>query len=166
MTRKQQERHRLSKQWTFMRPLAHRLGVYQVKWEPEDLSFKVLNPRAHHELAEKVSLKHERERIIQRECARIQAELRKAGVKGRVGRRPLSCFRSRKIKTRGTSFEEILDLLAIRIIVPKMEECYFALGIVHSLPYSYSGQVHGLWLRPEVKHVSVVAHKSFWARRT
>lgn len=134
MTRKQQERIALETMDVYA-PLAHRLGVYQIKWELEDLAFKVLNPREYHELAEKVSLKRtERERIIQRECARIQAELRKAGVKGQVLGRPKHLYSIyNKIKTRGYSFEEILDLLAIRIIVPKMEECYFALGIVHSL---------------------------------
>ncbi|MBL0060586.1 MAG: bifunctional (p)ppGpp synthetase/guanosine-3',5'-bis(diphosphate) 3'-pyrophosphohydrolase [bacterium] len=134
MTRKQQERIALETMDVYA-PLAHRLGVYQVKWELEDLAFKVLNPRDYHELAEKVSLKRtERERIIQRECARIQAELRKAGVKGQVLGRPKHLYSIyTKIRTRGYPFEEILDLLAIRIIVPKMEECYFALGIVHSL---------------------------------
>lgn len=134
MTRKQQERIALETMDVYA-PLAHRLGVYQIKWELEDLAFKVLNPRDYHELAEKVSLKRtERERIIQRESARIQAELRKAGVKGQVLGRPKHLYSIyNKIKTRGYSFEEILDLLAIRIIVPKMEECYFALGIVHSL---------------------------------
>lgn len=116
-------------------PLAHRLGVYQIKWELEDLAFKVLNPRGYHELAEKVSLKrNERERIIQRECVRIQAELRKVNVKGQVLGRPKHLYSIfNKIQTRGYSFEEILDLLAIRIIVPRLEDCYFALGIVHSL---------------------------------
>jgi guanosine-3',5'-bis(diphosphate) 3'-pyrophosphohydrolase len=134
MTRKQQERIALETMDVYA-PLSHRLGVYQIKWELEDLAFKVLEPRAYHELAEKVSLKRvERERIIQRECARIQAELRKAGVRGQVVGRPKHLYSIyNKIRTRGYSFEEILDLLAIRIIVPKMEECYFALGIVHSL---------------------------------
>ncbi len=134
MTRKQQERIALETMDVYA-PLAHRLGVYQIKWELEDLAFKVLEPRAYHELAEKVSLKRtERERIIQRECTRIQAELRKGGVKGQVLGRPKHLYSiHNKIKMRGYPFEEILDLLAIRIIVPKMEECYFALGIVHSL---------------------------------
>lgn len=134
MSRKQQERIAHETMDVYA-PLAHRLGVYQVKWELEDLAFKVLNPRAYHELAEKVSLKrNERERIIHRETARIQAELRKAGIKGQVIGRPKHLYSIyNKIKTRGYSFEEILDLLAIRIIVPKSEECYYALGIVHSL---------------------------------
>ncbi len=134
MSRKQQERIALETMDVYA-PLAHRLGVNQVKWELEDLAFKVLEPRAYHELAEKVTLKrNERERIIQRESARIMAELRKAGVNGQVLGRPKHLYSiHNKIKTRGYSFEEILDLLAIRIIVPKMEECYFALGIVHSL---------------------------------
>lgn len=134
MNRKQQERIAHETMDVYA-PLAHRLGVYQIKWELEDLAFKVIDPRAYHELAEKVSLKRtERERIIQRESARIMAELRKAGVKGQVLGRPKHLYSIyNKIKVRGYPFEEILDLLAIRIIVPKMEECYFALGIVHSL---------------------------------
>ncbi|MBK6910535.1 MAG: bifunctional (p)ppGpp synthetase/guanosine-3',5'-bis(diphosphate) 3'-pyrophosphohydrolase [bacterium] len=134
MTRQQQERIALETMDVYA-PLAHRLGVYQIKWELEDLAFKVLEPRAYHELAEKVSLKrNERERIIKRECARIQSELQKAAVKGMVTGRPKHLYSiHNKIKTRGYPFEEILDLLAIRIIVSKMEECYYALGIVHSL---------------------------------
>jgi len=134
MTRQQQERIALETMDVYA-PLAHRLGVYQIKWELEDLAFKVLEPRAYHELAEKVSLKrNERERIIQRESARIQSELQKANVKGIVTGRPKHLYSiHNKIKMRGYPFEEILDLLAIRIIVSKMEECYYALGIVHSL---------------------------------
>ncbi|MCB9366964.1 MAG: bifunctional (p)ppGpp synthetase/guanosine-3',5'-bis(diphosphate) 3'-pyrophosphohydrolase [Calditrichaeota bacterium] len=134
MNRKQQERIALETMDVYA-PLAHRLGVYQIKWELEDIAFKVLNPRGYHELAEKVTLKRtERERIIQRETTRIQTELRKAGIKGQVVGRPKHLYSIyNKIKTRGYSFEEILDLLAIRIIVPKLEECYYALGIVHSL---------------------------------
>jgi GTP diphosphokinase / guanosine-3',5'-bis(diphosphate) 3'-diphosphatase len=134
LTRRQQERIALETMDVFA-PLAHRLGVYQMKWELEDLAFKVLEPRAYHELAQKVALRRDdRQRIVDQQIERITAELVRVGIQARVMGRAKHLYSiHNKIQKRGYSFEEILDLLAIRVIVPKMEDCYFALGVVHSL---------------------------------
>jgi GTP pyrophosphokinase len=116
-------------------PLAHRLGVHQIKWELEDLAFKVLEPRTYKELAEKVQLKRgERERIVQEVTHRIEAELERVGIQAKVSGRAKHLYSIfNKIRNRGYTFDEILDLIAVRVIVPKLEDCYHALGIIHSL---------------------------------
>ncbi len=116
-------------------PLAHRLGIARVKWELEDLALKELDPQVYEEIQRKIAAKRdERERYIRRFARPIQEELRKAGVKATITGRPKHFFSIyNKMKRRGVPFEEIYDLLAIRIIVEKVEECYYALGIVHSL---------------------------------
>lgn len=116
-------------------PLAHRLGIHHVKWELEDLSFKVLEPRAYRELAAKVDLKRDvREQLISQVIDRVRPELEQAGIKARVlGRAKHLYSIHKKIRDRGYTFDEILDLLAIRILVQTPAECYHALGIVHSL---------------------------------
>ena len=116
-------------------PLAHRLGVHQMKWELEDLAFKVLEPRDYKELAEKVSMKRgERERLVKLVITRLESELAKAGIKSKVAGRAKHLYSIyNKIKQRGYNFDEILDLIAVRVIVPRMEDCYHALGIIHSI---------------------------------
>ncbi len=116
-------------------PLAHRLGVHQIKWELEDLGFKVLDPRGYKELAEKVQMKRgERERLVQLVIARLESELASAGIKAKVAGRAKHLYSIyNKIKQRGYNFDEILDLIAVRVIVPKLEDCYHALGVIHSM---------------------------------
>ncbi|MBI5059705.1 bifunctional (p)ppGpp synthetase/guanosine-3',5'-bis(diphosphate) 3'-pyrophosphohydrolase [candidate division KSB1 bacterium] len=116
-------------------PLAHRLGVHRIKWELEDLCFKVLEPRAYRELAEKINMKRdERERAVEDLISRTQAALEAAGIKSRILGRAKHLYSIHgKIKNRGYNFDEILDLIAVRVIVPRMEDCYHALGVIHSL---------------------------------
>ncbi len=116
-------------------PLAHRLGIGKIKWELEDQSLKVLEPTAYWSLVERIAEKREeREAYIRRFTRPIREELRKTGIRAKITGRPKHIYSIyQKMKRQGKSFEEIYDLLAIRIIVKKVEECYFALGIVHSL---------------------------------
>jgi guanosine-3',5'-bis(diphosphate) 3'-pyrophosphohydrolase len=116
-------------------PLAHRLGIGKVKWELEDLSFKTLNNQAYEDLVNKVTEKREeRERYIKRIVSPIRKELKKQNFEARISGRPKHFFSIySKMQRRRLPFEEIQDLLAIRVIVKKVEECYFVLGIVHSL---------------------------------
>ncbi len=116
-------------------PLAHRLGIARIKTELEDLSLKYLDPHAYKDLARKIkSTKKERESYINRVSVPIEQELEKHGIKAIISGRPKSFFSIyNKMNKRDKPFEEIYDLLAIRIIVNKVEECYYALGIVHSL---------------------------------
>ncbi len=116
-------------------PLAHRLGVHQIKWELEDLAFKVLEPRTYKELAEKVQMKRgERERLAAEVTERIEAELVRMGVQAKVTGRAKHLYSIyNKIHDRGYNFDEILDLIAVRVVVPKLEDCYHALGVIHSM---------------------------------
>jgi guanosine-3',5'-bis(diphosphate) 3'-pyrophosphohydrolase len=101
----------------------------------EDLSFKTLNNQAYEELVNKVTEKRdEREKYIKRITNPIRKELKKQNIEARISGRPKHFFSIySKMQRRRLPFEEIQDLLAIRVVVKKVEECYFVLGIVHSL---------------------------------
>jgi len=116
-------------------PLAHRFGIAKIKSELEDLCFKVLDYDAYREIASLVDMKkEERDRYIEQSIAPIKEELKKFGIKAKVYGRAKHLYSIyEKIRQRGKSFDEILDLLAIRILVERIEECYFVLGVVHSL---------------------------------
>ncbi|HEU0054630.1 MAG TPA: bifunctional (p)ppGpp synthetase/guanosine-3',5'-bis(diphosphate) 3'-pyrophosphohydrolase [Longimicrobium sp.] len=115
-------------------PLAHRLGVATVKWELEDLCFKFLEPEAYRDLAKKVSDKRrEREELIEQMREPLAAELREAGIDCEVGGRPKHLWSIyRKMVRRQKSYEEIYDLMAMRVIVDSVTECYHALGVIHN----------------------------------
>ncbi len=116
-------------------PLAHRFGIASIKWEMEDLSLKHLEPKVYEQLASKIKLtRKQREKYINNVSRPIIAEMEKNNIFPQISGRPKS-FASiyNKMKKRNRPFEEIYDLLAIRIIVNKVEECYYALGIIHSL---------------------------------
>ena len=115
--------------------LAHRLGIAKVKWELEDLAFKTLNPQSYEDLVDKVTEKRdEREKYIKRITNPIRKEIKKSAIEVRITGRPKHFYSIySKMQRRRLPFEEIQDLLAIRIIVKKIEDCYFVLGIVHSL---------------------------------
>ncbi|MBN1352040.1 bifunctional (p)ppGpp synthetase/guanosine-3',5'-bis(diphosphate) 3'-pyrophosphohydrolase [candidate division KSB1 bacterium] len=116
-------------------PLAHRLGIGKIRWELEDLAFKVLHPGEYRSIVNKIAEKREeRERYIKKISKPIRDELKKANIVAKIQGRPKHFYSIyRKIKQRGVPFEEIYDLLAIRIIVKKVEECYFTLGILHNI---------------------------------
>jgi len=116
-------------------PLAHRLGLARIKWELEDLCLKFLEPDAYLDLLKKVSdTRAERESALREVIQPIRSACVEAKIHARFEARPKHFYSIyNKITKRGVPFEEIYDLLAIRIIVDKIEECYHALGIVHAL---------------------------------
>lgn len=116
-------------------PLAHRLGIAKIKWEFEDLAMKVINPDVYSELNNKVAERREkRESYIEKIVKPIKHELNKNNIKADVHGRAKSFYSIfKKMTKRNKSFEEIFDLLAIRIVVDKIDDCYFALGLVHTL---------------------------------
>ncbi len=116
-------------------PLAHRFGIATIKWELEDLVLKHIDEEAYEDINRKVNQRREeREDYISEITNPILIELSKANIKASVSGRAKHFFSIYdKIKRRNKPFEEIYDLLAIRIIVDKIEECYYALGIIHSL---------------------------------
>ena len=116
-------------------PLAHRFGLARIRWELEDRSLKFLHPEVYSELREKVSMKRrEREDYIEEFKKPIEIDLHKSCIEAEIGGRPKNFFSIyNKMKARGKPFEEIYDLLAVRIIVDSMRECYQTLGLVHAI---------------------------------
>lgn len=116
-------------------PLAHRLGIGKIKSELDDLAFKVLNPESYYDISQKISEKHdEREKYIHKLSKPLHQELKKNSINAFITGRPKNIFSIYlKMTKRQVPFEEIYDLLAIRIIAKRIEDCYFALGIVHNL---------------------------------
>ncbi len=116
-------------------PLAHRLGVQQMKWELEDLSFKTLHPGPYREIASLVEARRaERQAYVEGVLKSARSRLREAGVKADVEGRPKHLYSIyEKMVVGGKEFNEIYDLAAIRILVDSVRDVYGALGAVHSL---------------------------------
>jgi GTP pyrophosphokinase len=119
-------------------PLAHRLGMWQVKWQLEDMAFRHLEPDEYHRIARLVaSRRAEREEIVDEAVERVKVELAKAGVRADVIGRPKHIYsiykKIEKYATQGKDFGDIHDLLAVRILVDSVPDCYKVLGIVHGL---------------------------------
>jgi GTP diphosphokinase / guanosine-3',5'-bis(diphosphate) 3'-diphosphatase len=116
-------------------PLANRLGVQEVKWELEDLSFKTLHPGPYKEIARLVEARRdERRELIDELTGSIRQKLKELGVKADVEGRPKHLYSIyEKMVIRGKEFEEIYDLVGIRILAGSLRDCYAALGAVHSL---------------------------------
>jgi GTP diphosphokinase / guanosine-3',5'-bis(diphosphate) 3'-diphosphatase len=115
-------------------PLAHRLGMAQIRWELEDLSFKHLEPDAYRDLAKKIAdRRREREEHIEALRGPLADELRNAGIPCEVYGRPKHLWSiHRKMVQRGRPYEEIYDLMAIRVVADTIANCYHALGIIHN----------------------------------
>jgi guanosine-3',5'-bis(diphosphate) 3'-pyrophosphohydrolase len=115
-------------------PLAHRLGLARIRWELEDLSLKALDPDQYAAIKEKIYLRrNERESLIEEVRAPITEAIRNAGITAALSGRPKNFYSvHKKMVRRGISFEEIYDLMALRIIVESVQDCYTVLGIVHS----------------------------------
>ncbi len=116
-------------------PLAHRLGVQQVKWELEDLSFKTLHPGPYHEIASLVEKRRgERQQYVEGVLEAARARIREAGLKADVEGRPKHLYSIyEKMVVGGKEFNEIYDLAGIRVQVDSVRDVYAALGAIHSL---------------------------------
>ncbi|MGH8179525.1 MAG: bifunctional (p)ppGpp synthetase/guanosine-3',5'-bis(diphosphate) 3'-pyrophosphohydrolase [Steroidobacteraceae bacterium] len=116
-------------------PLASRLGVWQVKWELEDLAFRYLEPEEYRRIASALNERRaDREHYIEELCERLRAELQGAGVQAEVYGRPKHMYSiHRKMQRKQLAFEQLFDVRAVRIIVETIRDCYAALGVVHGL---------------------------------
>jgi GTP diphosphokinase / guanosine-3',5'-bis(diphosphate) 3'-diphosphatase len=123
-------------------PLAERLGIWQMKWELEDLAFKVLEPERFRELARLLDTRRKgRESYIDRAIAELRPKLEAAGIEPDLQGRPKHIFSIwKKMQRKGAEFGEIYDVYAIRVLVDEVRDCYAALGIVHSLWRPIPGQ--------------------------
>jgi len=116
-------------------PLANRLGMWQVKWELEDLSLRYLEPEAYQRIAHAIAeRREERERYIQAVIATLERTFAEAGIKAEVTGRPKHIYSIwRKMQRKGVDIGEIFDLRAVRVLVDTVADCYAALGLAHGL---------------------------------
>lgn len=112
-------------------PLADRLGIYSIKWELEDLCLHTLDPQGYYDLVEKVSMKRkEREEAIEKILKTLKERVGELGIKAQIDGRPKHFYSIYK-KMKDRTFDQIYDLIAVRVIVPEVHDCYEVLGIVH-----------------------------------
>jgi guanosine-3',5'-bis(diphosphate) 3'-pyrophosphohydrolase len=123
-------------------PLAERLGIWQMKWELEDLAFKVLEPQRYRELARLLDTRRQgRESYIDRAIAELLPALEAAGIEADLQGRPKHLYSIwKKMQRKSAEFGEIYDVYAIRVLVDEVRDCYAALGVVHSIWHPIPGQ--------------------------
>jgi GTP diphosphokinase / guanosine-3',5'-bis(diphosphate) 3'-diphosphatase len=116
-------------------PLAHRLGIYKIKWELEDLCLRYIDRDAYYELVGSISQKRsEREDYLKEIVVQLQAKIKEMGIHAEIEGRPKHFYSIyRKMHTQGKSLDQIYDLFATRIIVASVADCYAVLGLVHEL---------------------------------
>jgi len=115
-------------------PLAHRLGMYGIKWELEDLCFATMHPKRYHEIEELVHEREpERDRILEEVTQEVAAKLKDVKIRAEVSGRPKNLYSIyEKIVVRGKQFDQIFDLIGIRVVVDSVRDCYAALGALHT----------------------------------
>ncbi|HAL17483.1 MAG TPA: (p)ppGpp synthetase [Anaerolineaceae bacterium] len=115
-------------------PLANRLGIWQIKWELEDLAFRYLNPEKYREIAENLAeRRQDREGMIQKIIDNLQAVLARNEIKAEISGRPKHIYSIyKKMVEKGKPFEMVRDLRAFRCIVNDIPSCYAALGVIHT----------------------------------
>jgi guanosine-3',5'-bis(diphosphate) 3'-pyrophosphohydrolase len=123
-------------------PLAHRLGIWQWKWELEDLSFKYTEPETYRKLVDMLAdRRRERESFVNKSIGILRKELGKVGIDAEISGRPKHLYSIyKKMERKGAEFSEIYDLHAIRLIVDEVKDTYAALGVVHSIWRPIPGQ--------------------------
>jgi GTP diphosphokinase / guanosine-3',5'-bis(diphosphate) 3'-diphosphatase len=146
-------------------PLAHRLGIGQIKWELEDLAFRNLEPDAYEDVAKRIARKrHEREQLVTDLSGILARELEKVGIIADITGRPKHIFSVWQKMTRDQKdFTEIYDLSAIRVLVDSVRDCYGVLGVVHSLWKPVPGRFKDYVAMPKSNgyqslHTTVIAH--------
>ncbi|MDD2471442.1 MAG: bifunctional (p)ppGpp synthetase/guanosine-3',5'-bis(diphosphate) 3'-pyrophosphohydrolase [Dehalococcoidales bacterium] len=151
-------------------PLAHRLGVWELKWELEDLSFRYLEPEKYSHISKMVNLRRtQREVLINQMIEILRREFEKAGLKCEVTGRPKHLYsihqKIQKYETMGKRFDDIQDLLALRVLVNTVPDCYNAIGVVHSLWHPMPGYFDDYIANPKANgyqslHTAVMAMRS------
>jgi GTP pyrophosphokinase len=161
----EEKQQRISRQTAeIYAPLAERLGIWQIKWELEDLAFTVLEPEAYRTLASQLEThRREREGYVQRAMQVLSDALGVAGITAELSGRPKHIYSIfRKMQRKGATLSEIYDVHAVRVLVEELKDCYAALGVVHSLWRPIPGQFDDYIAMPKNNyyqslHTAVVA---------
>ena len=119
-------------------PLAHRLGIWELKWQLEDLSFRYLEPKKYRQIVNLVAARRaQRESFIAEVIQILQGEFERANIRAEISGRPKHIYsiyqKMERYSAQNKDFDDIHDLLALRILVSTVPDCYNALGIIHSL---------------------------------
>ncbi|HLQ16972.1 MAG TPA: bifunctional (p)ppGpp synthetase/guanosine-3',5'-bis(diphosphate) 3'-pyrophosphohydrolase [Candidatus Eisenbacteria bacterium] len=146
-------------------PLAHRLGIGQIKWELEDLAFRNLEPEAYEDVVRRIARKrHERETLVSDLREILGRELEKVGITAEITGRPKHIYSVwQKMTRENKDFSEIYDLSAIRVHVDSVRDCYGVLGVVHSLWKPVPGRFKDYVAMPKSNgyqslHTTVITH--------
>jgi GTP pyrophosphokinase len=130
------ERRRLAQETLdIYAPLANRLGVWQLKWELEDLSFRYLEPDLYRRIAGLLDdRRREREGFVERAMAELSGEVARAGIRGEISGRPKHLYSIyNKMRSKSLDFSEIHDVSGLRVLVDEVKDCYAVLGVAHNL---------------------------------
>jgi RelA/SpoT family (p)ppGpp synthetase len=132
-------------------PLANRLGIWQLKWELEDLAFRQIDPALYREIKRLLAEKRvARTEAIDSVLGGLRRMLEDAGIEGEVSGRPKHIYSIyKKMQRKGVSFEQIYDVSAVRIIVEEVADCYAALGLVHGTWTPISGEFDDYIAKPK-----------------
>jgi len=146
-------------------PLAHRLGIWQMKWELEDLGFAQVDPENFHAIDQKLARqRRERETFVGNVAEILEREIEDIGVSAEISGRPKHVYSIfEKMKKTGKGFDEIFDIIAIRVLVDSVKDCYGVLGVVHSLWKPIPGRFKDYIAMPKGNgyqslHTTVVSH--------
>lgn len=151
-------------------PLAHRLGIWELKWQLEDLAFRYLEPEQYRRIAGFIASKRaDRERFIAEITGTLQQEFEKAGLKAEIFGRAKHIYsiyqKTERYAAIGKDFDDIHDLLALRVIVDTVPECYRALGIVHNLWHPLPEQFNDYIANPKMNGYQSL-HTTIMCERT
>jgi len=135
-------------------PLANRLGVWQLKWELEDLAFRCEDPVNYKAIAQALDGKRaDREAFIARVAAQLRDELARAGVKAEVKGRPKHIYSIwKKMQRKDLGFKDLFDVRAVRVLVEDVKDCYTALGVVHNLWTPIPKEFDDYIAKPKANH--------------
>ncbi len=144
-------------------PLANRLGVFQLKWELEDLAFRYLEPQAYRTLRDNIAASRDtRDAFVNDVVQTLQRELQPHGIEARIAGRPKHIYSIwRKMRAKKVPFEQIYDATAVRVLVPDVKDCYAVLGVVHGRWTPIAGEFDDYVARPKANgyqslHTAVV----------
>ncbi|MBM2826079.1 MAG: pyrophosphokinase [Dehalococcoidia bacterium] len=147
-------------------PLAHRLGIFQFEWELEDLAFRYLEPEEFREVAKLVAAhRTNQEEYVARAVELLQTSLNEAGIKADVVGRPKHLYsiykKMNRYEEQGKEFGQIYDILALRVLVDEVQDCYSALGIVHQIWHPIPGEFDDYIANPKESMYQSI-HSSVW----